>query len=511
MTSPEIHLFRAGRLSLAFAPVTDSLVLVDDAGWETLELAAAGAPADRIRRKVAAGYGAEGANRCLGELEALVAERDLAAPDPLARVGTAAGSGIGTGVKAEPGAASEVTPGNEWLPSPPGAPLLRSLCLNVAHDCDLRCRYCFAGTGGFGGKRGLMSREVARAAVDFLLANSGAGGPLEIDFFGGEPLFNLDVVRETVDYGRRRGAEAGRRFGFTLTTNAASMGPDEAGYLAETMDNVVLSLDGRPEVHDRMRPLAGGSPSHRAVLENVLRFIALRGDRDYWVRGTYTALNLGFVEDVAYLARQGIRNISLEPVVGGPAGAGGAASSGGLASEGGPASEGGREWGLREAHVPRLREEYLRLATFLESEARAGRPIRFFHFLAETDSGPCYAKRVRGCGAGREYLAVTPDGELYPCHQFVGRAGFGLGRVGGFVSGFRPADGPGRRVGTLWLGSKPACRSCWARYRCSGGCHANAHSATGDLLRPDPLGCAILKARLEASLYLQALGATRAA
>ncbi len=474
----DLHLFRVNDLRLAFAPVTDSLVLVDEAGWHALDLARQGTPESRLRREVASAHGAEAAARCLGELEALVAAHGLAERDPLE-------TGEGPGSGADPSAVA----GRAWLPSSPEAPLLKSLCLNVAHDCDLRCRYCFAGQGGFGGRRGLMRPETARAAVDLLLERSGGTGTVEIDFFGGEPLLNLGVVREAVDYGRRRAAAAGRSIGFTLTTNAAALGPEEAAYLAETMDNVVLSLDGRPEVHDRMRPFAGGRPSQATILANILRFVALRGERDYWVRGTYTAHNLDFTADVAYLARQGIRNISLEPVVGG-----------------GPKAATG--WQLAEGHLPGLAEEYVRLAGFLDEEARAGRPLRFFHFIAETDSGPCFAKRVRGCGAGREYLAVTPEGELYPCHQFVGREGFGLGRVDGpgAAQGQETAgEGRlGRRVGSLWLGGKPACRACWARYRCSGGCHANGHAATGDLTRPDQMGCALMRMRLEASLYLQA-------
>ncbi len=452
---PELHLFRAGGLRLAFAPLTDSLFLLDEVGWDALELVSAGTPADRARALVSRRHGGAAADRCLAELDEAVAAHGLNEADPLAAGGD----------------------GREWLPSPAEAPALKALCLNVAHDCDLRCRYCFAGQGGFSGARGLMPAGVARAAVDFLLAHSGDSSSLEIDFFGGEPLLNLDVVRETVDYARRRGAEAGKRFGFTLTTNAARLGPDEASYLDAAMDNVVLSLDGRPEVHDRMRPFAGGRPSHAVILANVRRFVELRGAKDYWVRGTYTAFNLDFTADVAYLAGQGMRHVSLEPVVGGPVGAG--------------------RWGLGAGHLARVAAEYIRLADFLHSEAAAGRPVTFFHFIAEVDAGPCYAKRVRGCGAGREYMAVTPTGDLYPCHQFVGRAGHRLGDV--LDGSFQPGE-----VGRLWLGAKPGCRSCWARYRCSGGCHANALTATGSLTKPDPTGCAVLKARLEASLYLEA-------
>jgi len=481
----DLHLFRIGGRRFAFAPVTDSLAVLDEPGWETLSAAAAGDSPDEIRSLVARRHGPEVAARCLDELADLVTAHGLDRPDPL----------VGEPVPGTP------DPGADWLPSSPESPVLKSLCLNVAHDCDLRCRYCFAGQGRFGATRGLMTPEVARAAVDFLLDNSGGAPTCEIDFFGGEPLLNLGVVRETVDYARRRAAEADRRVGFTLTTNAVALGPDERTYLDETMDNVVLSLDGRPEVHDRMRPTAAGRSSQAAVLENIKGFVELREARakraegnpacDYWVRGTYTAANLDFAEDAIYLARQGLRNLSLEPVVGGPVGPGG--------------------WGLGPGHLPGLAAEYVRLAEFILDEFTAGRPLRFFHFVTEPEAGPCYAKRVRGCGAGREYMAVTPNGDLYPCHQFVGREGFRLGNV---TRGPAAPDGSdpaaptgsalGRRVGGLWLGAKPACRSCWARYRCSGGCHANGHGATGSLLEPDPLGCALLKTRTEVSLYLQA-------
>jgi uncharacterized protein len=503
----DLHLFRIGGRRFAFAPVTDSLAVLDEPGWETLSAAATGDSPDEIRSLVARRHGPEVAARCLDELADLVTAHGLDRPDPLAG-GPVPGAPV-PGAP-DPGASD---PGAGWLPSSPENPVLKSLCLNVAHDCDLRCRYCFAGQGRFGSTRGLMTPEVARAAVDLLLANSGGTPTCEIDFFGGEPLLNLGVVRETVDYARRRAAEADRRVGFTLTTNAVALGPDERIYLDDTMDNVVLSLDGRPEVHDRMRPTAAGRPSQAAVLENIKGFVELREARarragdglacDYWVRGTYTAANLDFTEDVIYLARQGLRNLSLEPVVGGPVGPGG--------------------WGLGPDHLPDLAAEYVRLADFILDEFTAGRPLRFFHFMAEPEAGPCYAKRVRGCGAGREYMAVTPNGDLYPCHQFVGREGFRLGNVtrgldvaraardgagpgGSDGAALAAPDGSalGRRVGGLWLGAKPACRSCWARYRCSGGCHANGHGATGSLLEPDPLGCALLKTRTEVSLYLQA-------
>ncbi len=462
----DVHLFPAGGLCLAFVPATDGLFLVDEAGWDALTLARRGMGPAELRRLVADAHGGDVAERCLEELEAV---RSVAAHDPFLAAGT---RDDGDGLPAE-----------AWLPSSPDAPRLKALCLNVSHDCDLACRYCFAGRGSFGGRRSLMTAEVGRAAVDFLLAHAGDVPVCEIDFFGGEPLLNLEVVREVVDYARRRGKEQGKAFGFTLTTNAFTLGPDEAAYLDETMDNVVLSLDGRPRVHDRMRPAPGGRPTHARVLENVKRFVAGRGDRDYWVRGTFTAHNLDFSADVAYLAGEGFRNISLEPAVGG---AGVAAADG---------------WRLTAEHVDEVRAEYFRLADLLFDLEERGRRVVFFHFITEADEGPCYAKRVRGCGAGREYMAVTPDGDLYPCHQFAGAAEY---RAGSVFEGLSGGHGPAGRVARLWLGAKPSCRSCWARYRCSGGCHANGLAATGSLTDPDPLGCAFMKARLEAALYLEA-------
>lgn len=456
----EVHLFRVSGLRFGFIPTSDALLLLDEVGWEACTLLRAGAGAAEARRRLTAAHGPTASDRAWGELEAVLP------------------------VGAD---ASELE--GDWLPSAPERPQLKSLCLNIAHDCDLACLYCFAGRGGFGGERGLMGPEVARAAVDLLLANAGDTPTLEIDFFGGEPLLNFDVVRDTVDYARRRGTAEGRDFSFTLTTNAYSLGPDAAAYLDENMSNVVLSLDGRPEVHDRLRkttgPGKGGEVgdrcgTHSRVLANVERFVARRGRRDHWVRGTYTAHNLDFADDVAYLAGRGFRNISLEPVVG-------------LAEPAG---------GLTALHLPALAAEYLRLADFLYEQAVAARPVNFFHFITETDAeGPCFAKRVRGCGAGREYMAVTPSGEIFPCHQFVGKADY---RIGDVRDGRLRPRGAAAEVAGLWLGSKPACAGCWARFRCSGGCHANGLSVTGTVREPDPLGCALLQARLEASLYLQA-------
>ncbi|MCL6450507.1 MAG: thioether cross-link-forming SCIFF peptide maturase [Acetobacteraceae bacterium] len=367
-------------------------------------------------------------------------------------------------------------------PQPPkGAaprPGLRALCLNLAAACNLRCTYCFA-QGQFeapGPK--LMPREVAERAIDFLLENSGPDPGVEIDFFGGEPLLNLEVLQAAVSYALRRGREAGKRFRFTVTTNGLLLTPEVGRYLDEAMHNVVLSLDGRPRVHDAHRRLPDGSGSFSRVFPNLRRFVAQRGQRDYWVRGTYTSLNRDFSRDALFLARAGFAHVSLEPVV--------AAASDPLA--------------LRPEHLPRLRAEYDRLARACLSRARAGRPFEFFHFRVDRERGPCLARRAGGCGAGRDYLAVSPEGGLYPCHQFIGRPGFRLGDV---YRGLQP--GPVRDYfAAVTIYSKPACSQCWGRFYCGGGCHANAHLLTGDLSTPDPLGCRLFLARLERALYLAA-------
>jgi uncharacterized protein len=367
------------------------------------------------------------------------------------------------------------------LPAPPrvpaGPPALKALCLHVAHECNLCCAYCFAREGGFGGKRGLMPFEVGQRAVDFLLERSGGRRRLAIDFFGGEPLLNFAVVKALIAYARRRGGEAGKEFAFTLTTNALALKGETLDYLAASDLNVVLSLDGRPEVHDRWRRQAGEAGSHRQVLANCRTFVARRGGEKYYIRGTFTRQNLDFSADAEYLLQAGFRRLSLEPVV---------------------AAEG--EWALREEDLPQLDAEYDRLAALYLAEHCAGRSFTFYHFNVALFDAPCLARRLSGCGAGHEYLAVTPSGDLYPCHQFVGREGF---RMGDIFSGELKRELVERFRATDVL-SKPACRECWARFHCSGGCHANAHLFSGTLAEPYALGCALQRKRIECALAVQA-------
>ncbi len=356
---------------------------------------------------------------------------------------------------------------------------LKALCLHVAHDCNLRCAYCFAGSGSFGGARGIMTPETGRAAIAFLLAESGPIDQLEVDFFGGEPLLALETVRAVVDYGRARGEAVGKRINFTLTTNAVALDPETVDYLDEQTISLVLSLDGRPEVHDRFRPAPGGQGSYALVAPRIQRAAASRDNANYYVRGTFTRFNLDFTEDVRHLLALGLDRLSLEPVVARPQ----------------------EPYALRDEDLPRVEEEYERLAAFYLDRARNGQPFTFFHFLLDLDHGPCLGKRLLGCGAGCRYLAVTPDGLLYPCHQFVGRPRFLMGNLAYGVARqdlretFAAAD----------IFHKEGCLDCWARYFCGGGCHANADLRHGTILTPDGAGCRLHRKRLECALAIKAV------
>ncbi|MGE5550936.1 MAG: thioether cross-link-forming SCIFF peptide maturase [Bacteroidota bacterium] len=356
---------------------------------------------------------------------------------------------------------------------------LKALCLHVAHDCNLRCTYCFAGSGSFGGTRGIMPAEIGQAAIDLLLARSGPVRQLEVDFFGGEPLLAMESVRRVVAYGRERAAALGKRINFTLTTNAVALSEEKLAFLNENGLSLVLSLDGRPEVHNRFRPAANGRGSYADAVAGITKVVASRAGANYYVRGTFTRANLDFVADVRHLLALGFERLSLEPVVALP----------------------GEDYALREEDLPLVEAEYERLAGLYLERARAGRPFTFFHFAVDLDQGPCLGKRLSGCGAGHRYLAVTPGGELYPCHQFVGRPGYLLGDV---ARGITRAD-----LSETFAGAdiyhKKGCLDCWARYFCGGGCHANADLHHGTIFTPDESGCRLLRKRLECALGIQAV------
>lgn len=355
-------------------------------------------------------------------------------------------------------------------------PIVKSLCLHIAHDCNLRCGYCFASTGSFGHDRGLMSPEVACRAVDFLLEHGGSRKHAEIDFFGGEPLLNMATVRAAVAHIRRREAETGKIFNLTLTTNAVLLSQEHLDFLNQENIQLILSIDGRREVHDRMRPFAGGAGSYDKVLANMHKAVDSRQGNNYYARGTYTAYNLDFAADVLALADEGFGRLSVEPVVAKDA-----------------------PYGLCEDQLPELFAQYDLLAAEYLRRHREGKGFDFFHFNVDLENGPCLTKRLSGCGAGHEYYAVTPEGDLYPCHQFVGRDDFKVGTV------FAGIDRPDlcdefRQAHVL---TKPECRRCWARFYCSGGCHANAEAFHGSIHQPYELGCELQKKRLECAIAVQ--------
>jgi uncharacterized protein len=359
------------------------------------------------------------------------------------------------------------------------APQVKALCLHVAHDCNLRCKYCFAGTGDFGGSRGMMDLATGKAAIDFLISSSGTRRNLEVDFFGGEPLLNFPLVQELTAYGEEQARKHGKVMRFTLTTNGTLFTDEVTEFLNEKRMAAVLSLDGRREVNDRMRPFDEEQGSYDTVSQGHLEFVRSRGSTNYNVRGTYTALNLDFSEDVRHLYDLGFREISLEPVVGGL----------------------DAEYGLRAEHLEVLKQEYDKLAEFyLECQA-CGDGFRFFHFNLATYEGPCFAKRISGCGAGFDYVAVTPEGDLYPCHQFVGNEEFKIGDVKNGITHPQMSETFLRAN----LFRKPECMSCWAKFFCSGGCHANAYHQSGDFLIPDPISCELQKKRIECALGIQAV------
>ena len=358
-------------------------------------------------------------------------------------------------------------------------PVIKALCLHMAHECNLRCGYCFAGQGDYGQDRGLMSLETGKKALDFLIAQSGVRRNLEVDFFGGEPMLNFNTVKALVDYGRAREKETGKNFRFTLTTNGALLSDEAHAYINRNMDNVVLSLDGRPEVNDNMRKLAaGGCGSYAAVYPKIKALADSRNHERYYVRGTYTRHNTDFAADVLHLVDAGFTQISVEPVVAPPDAA----------------------YALRTEDLPTLYAEYEKLADALLSREKEGKPVNFFHFQMDLSGGPCLAKRVTGCGAGSEYLAVTPSGKLFPCHQFVGDDSFCLGDLDtGIVNHKILSD-----FANCHVYSKPACRDCWARYYCSGGCMATAYNTHGDINQPDEISCDLQRKRIECALYMAA-------
>lgn len=362
---------------------------------------------------------------------------------------------------------------------PVNAPV-KALCLHVAHDCNLRCKYCFASTGDFGQGRKIMPPEIAKKAIDFVIARSGVRHNIEVDFFGGEPLMAWDTVTQTVDYARSLEKKYNKKFRFTITTNGLLLDEDKRKYINENMDNCVLSLDGRREVNDEFRKTVAGTGSYDTI---VPKFKALVDERDpnldYYARGTFTSHNLDFAEDVLSIADAGFDRLSVEPVTADP----------------------GCGYDLTEDDLPKIEAEYDRLTDIMLERKKEGKPFTFFHFMVDLDQGPCVVKRLRGCGAGYEYVAVTPDGDIYPCHQFVGKDEFKQGSVLDQSFNMDIAQ----TFAGMNIYSRPKCQKCWAKFYCSGGCSAANYNMNHDMNDSYDLGCEMERKRLECAIYLKAM------
>ena len=356
--------------------------------------------------------------------------------------------------------------------------VVKALCLHIAHDCNLACKYCFAEEGEYHGRRALMSFEVGKKALDFLIANSGNRINLEVDFFGGEPLMNWNVVKQLVEYGRSQEKEHNKKFRFTLTTNGVLLNDEIMEFCNREMSNVVLSLDGRPEVNDRMRPFRNGKGSYELIVPKFQKFAKSRGEKDYFVRGTFTRNNLDFGNDVLHYADLGFEKLSMEPVVAAPE----------------------EPYSIREEDLTQIMDEYDRLAKEFVKRQKEGRGFKFFHFMLDLSQGPCVAKRLSGCGSGTEYLAVTPWGDLYPCHQFVGNEEFLLGNVDTGVVNTKVRD----EFKLCNVYAKEKCKNCFARFYCSGGCAANSFNFHGSITDAYDIGCEMQKKRIECAIMIRA-------
>lgn len=354
---------------------------------------------------------------------------------------------------------------------------VKALCFNVAHTCNLSCDYCFASQGKYNGDRAIMSFDVGKRAIDFLLENSGHHRNLDIDFFGGEPLMAWNVVKQIVSYARSKEKEYHKKFRFTFTTNGMLLNEEVTEFLNEEMDNVVLSLDGRKEVHDRLRRTVNGKGSYDHIVPKFQQFIKNRGEKEYYVRGTYTHDNVDFTNDIFHIADLGFYKLSMEPVICDPQ----------------------EPYALTEEDLPEIYNQYEILAKEMITRNEKGKKFTFYHYMLDLSEGPCIQKRISGCGSGTEYLAVTPWGELFPCHQFVGDEGFSMGNIWDGIT--KPEIQAQFKRSNCY--SKPECQNCWAKLYCSGGCPANSLHATGSINGTFKFSCDIFRKRVECSMMVK--------
>lgn len=449
-----IHKFRMHGSNIVLDVNSGTVHMVDDVAYDILDHM--DKPDDEIINVLSGKYNSGEVAETLAELKQLKAEGQLFSEDFM------------EDYLAEHGTLSH------------SQPVVKALCLHIAHDCNLRCRYCFASTGDFGTQRTLMTTETGKKAIDFLIERSGARRNLEVDFFGGEPLLNFGTVKEIVLYALERQKETGKNFRFTITTNAVLLNEDHKQFINEYMGNVVLSIDGRPEVNDRMRLRADGRGTYEDILPKIMDMAESRGQDRYYVRGTFTRENLDFSKDVLHLADLGFKQVSVEPVV--------AAKDTG--------------YDIRQEDLPVLFREYEDLVYEYVKRHKESNGFNFFHFMMDLEQGPCLIKKLKGCGSGHEYLAVTPEGDLYPCHQFVGMEGFKMGNVNHGTDIDMEIREMFERQNIY---TKPDCKKCWARFFCSGGCAANAWQFNNCLDKPYEIGCELERKRVECALWAKAV------
>lgn len=449
-----IHCFERAGLYLVLDVGSGAVHMLDEPAWALLsamgEADVRNANVAAIPAELAARYDRELLSSALDELALLAGQNLLYADDDY----------------------------TEFAPQLGEAPV-KAMCLHMAHDCNLRCRYCFAATGNFGGQRELMGLDVAQKAIDLLIELSENRHNLEVDFFGGEPLMNFEVVKQTVAYAREKEKQHNKNFRFTITTNGLGLNDEIIQYINREMGNVVLSIDGRKQVHDNMRPTPSGKGSYDVIVPKFQQLVRQRGEKEYYVRGTYTRENLDFSKDVLELEKLGFDQISVEPVVG-------------------PQED---DYSIRPEDIKAIEQSYEELMGEMIARNHAGeRRFNFFHFMLDLEGGPCAIKRLKGCGSGNEYVAITPNGDIYPCHQFAGDPSFIMGTVNTGIT--KPEIK--KEFSDANLLNKPNCQNCWAKYYCSGGCNANNHQFEGSIYTPHQMSCEIEKLRLECAIAVQA-------
>ncbi len=452
-----IHQYRMGELNIVLDVFSGSIHVVDDIAYDIIGMYEK-CSADEIVAEILSRYGdREGVNEgeireCLSQIEELKAAGQLFAPDTFAPMA---------------GKLKEKTSG-----------VVKALCLHIAHTCNLNCSYCFASQGKFHGERAVMSFEVGKQALDYLIENSGSRRNLEVDFFGGEPLLNFGVVKQLVAYARSVEKEKGKNFRFTLTTNGMLIDDNVIDFCNREMSNVVLSLDGRKEVHDRFRVDYAGRGSWDTVVPKFRKLVDARGGKNYYMRGTFTHANPDFLNDIKAMLDLGFSELSMEPVV---------------CAKDDPSA-------LTDSDIEVVLSQYEELAKLMLERERAGKPFTFYHYMVDLTGGPCIYKRVSGCGSGTEYMAVTPWGDLYPCHQFVGNEKFRLGNIWDGVTNKEIQD----EFRACNVYAHPECADCWAKLYCSGGCAANAYHATGRINGVYESGCRLFRKRMECAIWLEA-------